>query len=81
MVEQLGLEIILSFLVKILLLISGIISALVSLQVEELSITVVPTLTKRGAHSKATHPPRLTPNHYTKSYPLEQVGILCQIIE
>ena len=57
MVEQLGLEIILSFLVKILLLISGIISALVSLQVEELSITVVPTLTKRGAHSKATHPP------------------------
>ena len=38
-------------------LISGTISALVSRHAEELSITLVPTSAKRGAHSKEMLPP------------------------
>ena len=57
MVEQFGHAIILSSFFKVLPLISGIISALVSRQAEELSITLVPNSVKRGAHSKEIFPP------------------------
>ena len=59
MVEQLGLAIILSFLVNSEALISGTINFLVSSirHAEELSTTVVPTSANLGAHSNEVSPP------------------------
>ena len=59
MVEQFGLAMILSSLVNVWALISGITSFLVGsiLHAEELSTTVVPAAANLGAHSNEVSPP------------------------